>query len=73
MKRGYDARSGARGNGQELDVPRRGDDLLVGQDMIRDLRREMAARAGSAFNLRRFHDHFSYGSIPVAMIAGDAR
>ncbi len=47
---------------------------LIGQDMIRDLRREMAAREGSAFNLRRFHDRFlSYGSIPVAMIAAAMR
>lgn len=47
---------------------------LIGQDAIRDLRREMAARAGSAFNLRRFHDRFlSYGSIPVALIAAAMR
>lgn len=43
---------------------------LIGQEMIRDLRREMAARNGSAFTLRRFHDRFlSYGSIPVSLIA----
>ncbi len=43
---------------------------LIGQDMICDLRRQVAAREGSAFDLRRFHDRFlSYGSIPVAMIA----
>ncbi len=43
---------------------------LIGQDMIRDLRRKIAAREGSAFDLRRYHDRFlSYGSIPVAMIA----
>lgn len=43
---------------------------LIGQDMIRDLRAEMAAREGSRFSLRRFHDRFlSYGSIPVTLIA----
>ncbi len=47
---------------------------LIGQDMIRDLRREIAAREGSTFNLRRFHDRFlSYGSIPVALIANAMR
>lgn len=43
---------------------------LIGQDMIRDLRREMERRAGDDFSLRDFHDSFlSYGSIPVSMIA----
>lgn len=43
---------------------------LTGQDAIRDLRREIAAREGGAFSLRRFHDRFlSYGSIPVSVIA----
>ena len=47
---------------------------LIGQDALRDLRREMAAREGSTFNLRRFHDRFlSYGSIPVALIAAAMR
>ena len=47
---------------------------LIGQEMIHDLRREMAAREGSAFNLRRFHDRFlSYGSIPVSLIAAEMR
>lgn len=47
---------------------------LIGQEMIRDLRREMAARDGTAFNLRRFHDRFlSYGSIPVSLIAAAMR
>lgn len=47
---------------------------LIGQEMIRDLRREMAARDGCAFNLRRFHDRFlSYGSIPVSLIAAEMR
>ncbi len=43
---------------------------LVGTDAIHALRRSVAAREGSAFSLRRFHDTFlSYGSIPVALIA----
>ncbi|MFN8472564.1 MAG: DUF885 domain-containing protein [Anaerolineae bacterium] len=43
---------------------------LVGTDAIHALRREVAAREGDAFSLRRFHDTFlSYGSIPVALIA----
>lgn len=47
---------------------------LTGQEMIRDLRREMAAREGSTFTLHRFHDRLlSYGSIPVATIAEDMR
>jgi hypothetical protein len=47
---------------------------VVGQDAIRDLRREMATREGSDFNLRRFHDRFlSYGSIPVSLIAEQIR
>lgn len=47
---------------------------LIGQDAIRDLRRDMTARDGDAFSLRRFHDRFlSYGSIPVATIAADMR
>ncbi len=47
---------------------------LIGQEMIRDLRNEMAARDGSAFNLHRFHDRFlSYGSIPVSLIAAAMR
>ena len=47
---------------------------LIGQDMIRDLRREVSAREGSAFSLQRFHDRFlSYGSIPVALIANTMR
>ncbi|MGI8858129.1 MAG: DUF885 family protein [Thermomicrobiales bacterium] len=47
---------------------------LIGQDLIRDLRREMAAREGSTFNLRGFHDRvLSYGSIPVSLIAAAMR
>jgi uncharacterized protein (DUF885 family) len=43
---------------------------LLGTDMIHDLRSEMAAREGSAFSPRRFHDAFlSHGSIPVALTA----
>lgn len=45
---------------------------LVGTDMVHDLRRQVAAREGAAFSLRRFHDRFlSYGAIPVALIAED--
>jgi len=53
---------------------------LIGQDAIRDLRAELAARAGRAgrdgkpFSLRRFHDRLlSFGSIPVTMIAAAMR
>jgi len=43
---------------------------LIGTDQIHRLRRELAAREGPAFSLRRFHDRFlSHGSLPVAMIA----
>jgi uncharacterized protein (DUF885 family) len=42
---------------------------LIGLDAIHDLRRDVQAREGSAFSLRRFHDRFlSYGAIPVALI-----
>ena len=47
---------------------------LIGQNAIRDLRREIAAREGNVFSLRRFHDRFlSYGSIPVSVIAAHMR
>ncbi len=47
---------------------------LSGVDMIHDLRRELSARRGSSFSLRRFHDRFlSYGSVPVALIAAAMR
>jgi len=43
---------------------------LMGTQQIRRLRRELAARQGSAFSVRHFHDQFlSYGSVPVARIA----
>jgi Bacterial protein of unknown function (DUF885) len=43
---------------------------LLGSDRIQRLRRELAVRQGSRFNLRAFHDQFlSYGSIPVELIA----
>ena len=43
---------------------------LVGTDLIHELRHELAARDGEAFNLRRFHDRFlSYGSVPVSCVA----
>jgi hypothetical protein len=43
---------------------------FTGRNAIHELRREMAARAGSAFDLRQFHDDFlSWGSIPVSVIS----
>lgn len=43
---------------------------LLGSDRIQRLRRELSARQGSQFNLRKFHDQFlSFGSIPVELIA----
>ncbi len=43
---------------------------LTGSDRIRRLRRELSARQGSRFNLKKFHDKFlSFGSIPVELIA----
>jgi hypothetical protein len=43
---------------------------LVGTEAIHDLRRAVAARAGSRFSLRAFHDRFlSFGAIPVSLIA----
>jgi len=45
---------------------------LMGTDGVHRLRSEMASRAGSDFDLGRFHDQFlSYGSIPVSLIAED--
>jgi uncharacterized protein (DUF885 family) len=42
---------------------------LLGTDAVHNLRREVAAREGSSFSLRRFHDRFlSHGAIPVSMI-----
>lgn len=42
---------------------------MVGTNLIHELRREMAARQGAAFDLRRFHDRFlSFGSVPVSLI-----
>ncbi|MGI8687923.1 MAG: DUF885 domain-containing protein [Thermomicrobiales bacterium] len=47
---------------------------LIGQDLIRDLRREIAAREGANFSLRRFHDGvLSYGAIPASLIAARMR
>lgn len=47
---------------------------LVGRDAILDLRRDLAAAQGSAFNLKAFHDRFlSFGSIPVALAAAAMR
>jgi uncharacterized protein (DUF885 family) len=45
---------------------------LAGWDGIRRLRRAMAAREGSTFSLRRFHDRLlSYGSVPVSLVAAE--
>jgi uncharacterized protein (DUF885 family) len=45
---------------------------LAGWDGIRRLRREIAAREGGAFSLRRFHDRLlSYGSVPVSLVAAE--
>jgi uncharacterized protein (DUF885 family) len=47
---------------------------LIGTDQIHELRRELAARQGPAFNLGRFHDRFlAYGSIPVPLICAEMR
>lgn len=43
---------------------------LTGTDLIHDLRRKIARREGSSFNLARFHDTFlSHGSVPVTLVA----
>ena len=42
---------------------------LIGTDLIHQVRRDLAARHGVAFELHRFHDRFlSYGSVPVSLI-----
>jgi uncharacterized protein (DUF885 family) len=47
---------------------------LLGTDQIHDLRRDLTARAGAAFDLRRFHDRFlAHGSVPVSLIAAAMR
>jgi hypothetical protein len=47
---------------------------LMGTDLIHDLRREIAAREGSDFSLRGFHDRLlSFGSVPVSLIAAAMR
>ena len=47
---------------------------LMGSDLIRQLRQELAARLGNRFDLRQFHDRLlSYGSIPVPLIAREIR
>jgi len=47
---------------------------LIGQDTVRDLRRDLAAHMGNAFSLRAFHDQFlSFGAIPAALIASVMR
>jgi uncharacterized protein (DUF885 family) len=43
---------------------------LAGTDAIHELRRRLAAREGSGFDLARFHDAFlAHGSVPVALVA----
>ena len=45
---------------------------LSGTSAIHALRQRVAAREGSSFNLRDFHDRFlSYGAVPVALIADE--
>ncbi|HEU5431058.1 MAG TPA: DUF885 family protein [Thermomicrobiales bacterium] len=47
---------------------------LLGVEAIRDLRHELAGRAGSDFSPRAFHDRFlRYGAIPVSLIAASMR
>ncbi len=47
---------------------------LVGTDTIAELRHDLAAREGAAFDLRRFHDRLlSFGSVPVALVAAAMR
>ncbi|HET7092010.1 MAG TPA: DUF885 family protein, partial [Thermomicrobiales bacterium] len=47
---------------------------LLGVEAIRDLRRDLAARAGADFSLRAFHDRLlSYGAIPASLIAESMR
>ncbi|MFN8666027.1 MAG: DUF885 family protein [Gemmatimonadaceae bacterium] len=42
----------------------------LGTSQIHALRARESARAGAAFSLRAFHDHFlSFGSVPVALVA----
>jgi uncharacterized protein (DUF885 family) len=42
----------------------------LGTRAIHELRQTVAAREGSPFSLRQFHDRFlSYGAIPVQLIA----
>jgi hypothetical protein len=47
---------------------------LMGTELIHELRRDLAKRQGSEFDLKRFHDRFlSYGSLPVPLIADSMR
>jgi uncharacterized protein (DUF885 family) len=47
---------------------------LMGNDAIKQLRKEIAEQQGNRFSLREFHDRFlSYGSIPVSLIAADMK
>jgi uncharacterized protein (DUF885 family) len=47
---------------------------LMGNDMILQLRSDVAVRQGATFDLQRFHDQFlSYGSVPVALIRSAMR
>ena len=47
---------------------------LIGRDLILQLREELQRSQGAQFNLKQFHDRFlSFGSIPVALIAGAMR
>lgn len=45
---------------------------ITGCDTIHNLRKQLASKSGSDFNLRDFHDTLlSFGSIPVALIADE--
>jgi uncharacterized protein (DUF885 family) len=47
---------------------------LMGRDTILELRADLQRQLGSRFDLRQFHDRFlSFGSIPVALVAGIMR
>ena len=45
---------------------------LLGSDLIRGLRAQVAVRQGSAFDLQAFHDRLlEQGSVPVALLTPD--
>jgi uncharacterized protein (DUF885 family) len=45
---------------------------MLGMREIRRLRRELTARDGAAFDLKRFHDEvIGHGSLPLATLAAE--